>query len=76
MHVLELFSMGYAKITGKLMMLIHCGFADFMQEARNAERTAENFKKNNLVKIPRVYWVWKLRLLFVMYYFLFTTNRT
>ncbi|TYK28240.1 putative aarF domain-containing protein kinase 1 isoform X1 [Cucumis melo var. makuwa] len=30
---------------------------NFLQEARNAERTAENFKNNNLVKIPRVYWV-------------------
>lgn len=72
----ELLSIGYGKIISKLMILVHFGCADFLQEARNAERTAENFKNNNLVKIPRVYWVWKSRLLFVMYYFLLTTSRT
>ncbi|CAK9317890.1 unnamed protein product [Citrullus colocynthis] len=39
---------------------------DFMQEARNAERTAENFKKNNLVKIPRVYWEFTTRQVLTM----------
>lgn len=37
-----------------------------MQEARNAERTAENFKKNNLVKIPRVYWEFTTRQVLTM----------
>ncbi|KAE8650567.1 aarF domain-containing protein kinase 1 isoform X1 [Cucumis sativus] len=39
---------------------------DFLQEARNAERTAENFKKNNLVKIPRVYWEFTTRQVLTM----------
>uniref|UniRef100_A0A803PFP4 Protein kinase domain-containing protein n=1 Tax=Cannabis sativa TaxID=3483 RepID=A0A803PFP4_CANSA len=29
---------------------------DFIQEARNSERTALNFKNNNTLKIPRVFW--------------------
>ncbi|KAG8089989.1 hypothetical protein GUJ93_ZPchr0011g28896 [Zizania palustris] len=29
---------------------------DFIQEARNSERTASCFRKNNVVKIPRVFW--------------------
>ncbi|KAL1833527.1 hypothetical protein ACET3Z_003178 [Daucus carota] len=29
---------------------------DFNQEAKNSERTARNFKDNNLVKVPYVYW--------------------
>ncbi|XP_038694485.1 aarF domain-containing protein kinase 1 isoform X2 [Tripterygium wilfordii] len=29
---------------------------NFIQEAKNSERTAENFKKNNMVRVPRVYW--------------------
>ncbi|XP_038978886.1 probable serine/threonine-protein kinase abkD isoform X2 [Phoenix dactylifera] len=29
---------------------------DFIQEANNSERTARNFKKNNIIKIPHVYW--------------------
>ena len=32
-------------------------FSDFVQEARNSERTANNFKNNKMVKIPRVFWV-------------------
>ncbi|XP_016902723.2 uncharacterized protein LOC103500138 isoform X1 [Cucumis melo] len=39
---------------------------DFLQEARNAERTAENFKNNNLVKIPRVYWEFTTRQVLTM----------
>ncbi|XP_022143333.1 uncharacterized aarF domain-containing protein kinase 1 isoform X2 [Momordica charantia] len=39
---------------------------DFTQEARNAERTAENFKNNNLVKIPRVYWEFTSRQVLTM----------
>ncbi|XP_065850355.1 uncharacterized protein [Euphorbia lathyris] len=29
---------------------------DFIQEARNSERTAKNFKNKKIVTIPRVYW--------------------
>ncbi|PIN06596.1 putative unusual protein kinase [Handroanthus impetiginosus] len=29
---------------------------DFIQEAKNSERAANNFKKNRMVRIPRVYW--------------------
>ncbi|KAM0953087.1 putative ABC-type Cd(2+) transporter [Dioscorea sansibarensis] len=29
---------------------------DFIQEGNNSERTARNFKKNNVIKIPHVYW--------------------
>ncbi|KAK4411911.1 AarF domain-containing protein kinase [Sesamum angolense] len=29
---------------------------DFIQEAKNSERAANNFKKNRTVRIPRVYW--------------------
>ncbi|XP_038876388.1 aarF domain-containing protein kinase 1 isoform X2 [Benincasa hispida] len=39
---------------------------DFMQEARNAEGTSENFKKNNLVKIPQVYWEFTTRQVLTM----------
>ncbi|KAB1211359.1 putative aarF domain-containing protein kinase 1 [Morella rubra] len=30
---------------------------DFIQEARNSERTAKNFKNNDMVRVPRVFWV-------------------
>ncbi|KAK9118009.1 hypothetical protein Scep_016102 [Stephania cephalantha] len=29
---------------------------DFIQEAKNSERTAENLKSNSMVRIPRVFW--------------------
>ncbi|XP_042500929.1 aarF domain-containing protein kinase 1 isoform X1 [Macadamia integrifolia] len=29
---------------------------DFVQEGKNSERTAKNFKKNKMVKVPRVFW--------------------
>ncbi|XP_031273041.1 uncharacterized aarF domain-containing protein kinase 1 [Pistacia vera] len=29
---------------------------DFIQEARNAEKTAENFKNNDIVRVPNVFW--------------------
>ncbi|XP_062107684.1 uncharacterized protein LOC133818678 isoform X2 [Humulus lupulus] len=29
---------------------------DFIQEARNSERTTNNFKNNKMLKIPRVFW--------------------
>ncbi|KAL8038223.1 hypothetical protein ABFX02_11G091300 [Erythranthe guttata] len=29
---------------------------DFIQEAKNSERAANNFKKNKMIRIPRVYW--------------------
>ncbi|XP_059451676.1 uncharacterized protein LOC132182448 isoform X1 [Corylus avellana] len=29
---------------------------DFIQEAKNSERTARNFKNNDFVKVPRVFW--------------------
>ncbi|XP_057872271.2 uncharacterized protein LOC131078560 [Cryptomeria japonica] len=29
---------------------------DFIQEAENAERTRRNFKKNNAVKVPHIFW--------------------
>ncbi|XP_071723218.1 uncharacterized protein [Rutidosis leptorrhynchoides] len=29
---------------------------DFIQEAKNAERTSESFKTNNFLKVPRIYW--------------------
>ncbi|WOL03925.1 hypothetical protein Cni_G12645 [Canna indica] len=29
---------------------------DFVQEAKNSERAARNFKNNNIVRIPGVYW--------------------
>ncbi|KMT17463.1 hypothetical protein BVRB_2g038010 isoform A [Beta vulgaris subsp. vulgaris] len=29
---------------------------DFIQEARNSEKTANNFKNNKYVKIPRIFW--------------------
>nr|XP_023880702.1 uncharacterized aarF domain-containing protein kinase 1 [Quercus suber]POE75330.1 putative aarf domain-containing protein kinase 1 [Quercus suber] len=29
---------------------------DFIQEARNSERTAKNFKNNDLVRVPHVFW--------------------
>ncbi|KAI3462221.1 hypothetical protein Pfo_018884 [Paulownia fortunei] len=29
---------------------------DFIQEAKNSERAANNFRKNRMVRIPRVYW--------------------
>ncbi|XP_021771019.1 uncharacterized aarF domain-containing protein kinase 1 isoform X2 [Chenopodium quinoa] len=29
---------------------------DFIQEARNSERTAKNFRNNKKVKIPRIFW--------------------
>ncbi|POO03327.1 Serine/threonine protein kinase [Trema orientale] len=29
---------------------------DFIQEARNSERTANNFKNNKMVKVPHVFW--------------------
>ncbi|KAL9273562.1 AarF domain-containing protein [Drosera capensis] len=31
---------------------------DFIQEARNSERTAKNFETNKRVKVPRVLWDW------------------
>jgi aarF domain-containing kinase len=33
---------------------------DFIQEAKNSERTASCFRKNNVVKVPCVFWVWSL----------------
>ncbi|EXB86783.1 hypothetical protein L484_007808 [Morus notabilis] len=30
---------------------------DFVQEARNSEKAANNFKNNKVVKVPRVFWV-------------------
>ncbi|KAK6154099.1 hypothetical protein DH2020_013738 [Rehmannia glutinosa] len=30
---------------------------DFIQEAKNSERAANNFKKNRMIRIPHVYWV-------------------
>ncbi|KAJ4828786.1 hypothetical protein Tsubulata_010799 [Turnera subulata] len=30
---------------------------DFIQEGRNSEKTARNFKNNTLVRVPSVYWV-------------------
>ncbi|XP_072991339.1 uncharacterized protein [Typha latifolia] len=29
---------------------------DFVQEAKNSERTARNFRKNNIIRIPLVFW--------------------
>ncbi|KAG9457631.1 hypothetical protein H6P81_002139 [Aristolochia fimbriata] len=29
---------------------------DFVQEAKNCERTSRNFRKNDMVKVPHVYW--------------------
>ncbi|GLT97340.1 hypothetical protein SLE2022_149100 [Rubroshorea leprosula] len=29
---------------------------DFIQEAKNSEKTADNFKNNKLVRVPRVFW--------------------
>ncbi|OAY60571.1 aarF domain-containing protein kinase 1 isoform X2 [Manihot esculenta] len=29
---------------------------DFMQEARNSERTAKNFKNKKIVRVPRIFW--------------------
>ncbi|KAJ4962094.1 hypothetical protein NE237_022004 [Protea cynaroides] len=29
---------------------------DFVQEGKNSERTAKNFKKNKMVKVPHVFW--------------------
>ncbi|XP_010276254.1 PREDICTED: uncharacterized aarF domain-containing protein kinase 1 isoform X2 [Nelumbo nucifera] len=29
---------------------------DFVQEGKNSEKTAENFKSNNTVRVPRVFW--------------------
>ncbi|KAK1287028.1 putative ABC1 protein [Acorus calamus] len=29
---------------------------DFVQEAKNSERTAKNFKKKKFIRVPRVYW--------------------
>ncbi|XP_075652330.1 uncharacterized protein LOC142622686 isoform X3 [Castanea sativa] len=29
---------------------------DFIQEARNSERTAKNFKNNDMVRVPHVFW--------------------
>lgn len=29
---------------------------DFVQEARNSERAARNFRKNNIIRIPLVFW--------------------
>ncbi|KAH0468109.1 hypothetical protein IEQ34_003142 [Dendrobium chrysotoxum] len=34
---------------------------DFIQEGTNSERAARNFKKNKSIRIPRVYWVWRLQ---------------
>jgi aarF domain-containing kinase len=31
--------------------------ADFVQEARNSERAAKNFRNNKMVRIPHVFWV-------------------
>lgn len=31
--------------------------ADFLQEGKNAERTANDFKNRDDVKVPAVYWV-------------------
>ncbi|KAF6152866.1 hypothetical protein GIB67_000889, partial [Kingdonia uniflora] len=39
-----------------LSATIDCDSLDFVQEAKNSERTAENFKNNKMVKVPRVYW--------------------
>ncbi|KAG6607049.1 AarF domain-containing protein kinase 1, partial [Cucurbita argyrosperma subsp. sororia] len=39
---------------------------DFIHEARNAERTYENFKNNNLIKIPQVYWEFTTRQVLTM----------
>lgn len=33
------------------------GSTDFIQEARNSERTAHNFKNNKIVRVPHVFWV-------------------
>uniref|UniRef100_A0A7N2KXJ5 ABC1 atypical kinase-like domain-containing protein n=1 Tax=Quercus lobata TaxID=97700 RepID=A0A7N2KXJ5_QUELO len=32
------------------------GENNFIQEARNSERTAKNFKNNDMVRVPHVYW--------------------
>ncbi|MCL7032462.1 hypothetical protein MKW94_016965, partial [Papaver nudicaule] len=29
---------------------------DFVQEAKNSERTSKNFERNSVVKVPRVFW--------------------
>ncbi|KAG2710820.1 hypothetical protein I3760_04G047600 [Carya illinoinensis] len=29
---------------------------DFIQEARNSERTAKNFKSNDMVRVPHIFW--------------------
>ncbi|XP_077241000.1 protein kinase superfamily protein isoform X3 [Tasmannia lanceolata] len=29
---------------------------DFVQEAKNCERTARNFERNNVVRVPRIFW--------------------
>lgn len=41
----------------KFDLYILWGFEDFIQEARNSEKTANNFKNNKYVKIPRIFWV-------------------
>jgi len=35
-----------------------CSFTDFTREAKNSERTASCFRKNSVVKVPYVVWVW------------------
>lgn len=37
-------------------------YEDFIQEARNSERTAKNISKDT-IKVPRVFWVWLLSIL-------------
>jgi len=35
-------------------------FTDFTLEAKNSERTANCFRKNSVIKVPYVFWVWAL----------------
>lgn len=39
---------------------------DFVQEAKNSERTARNFRNNKVVRIPGVFWVCGLSREFVV----------
>lgn len=43
-------------------------YKDFIQEGKNAERTAKNFISNDKVKVPKVVWVRFFRFSIFSYY--------
>ncbi|TXG49189.1 hypothetical protein EZV62_025064 [Acer yangbiense] len=46
----------FSKVNGKVVAFVSRVSTDFIQEAKNSERTAENFRNNDVVRVPQVFW--------------------